>query len=89
MNLLNPKIPIFFVAFLPQFLPEGAATGRLILLGLVFTAMTAGVFLGCLALAAASRQALLANPSVMAWLRRPFAASFAALGLKLAFERAA
>ncbi|AXC50841.1 LysE family translocator [Paracoccus suum] len=88
MNLLNPKLPLFFVAFLPQFLPAGSPAADLITLGLGFTAMTAATFVLYAVLAAASRDALLASPRVMSWLRRLFAASFAALGLRLALSRA-
>jgi threonine/homoserine/homoserine lactone efflux protein len=57
-------------------------------LGRGFAAMTFAVFLGYAALAASGREAVLSRPAVMAWLRRAFAASFAALGLRLAMERA-
>lgn len=88
LNLLNPKLPLFFVAFLPQFLPAGAGLGQLIELGAGFSAMTFAVFLGYAGLAASGRNALLASDRAMAWLRRAFAASFALLGLKLAVARA-
>jgi len=88
LNILNPKIPLFFVAFLPQFVTADAGTRALVQLGFGFTAMTFVVFLGYAALAASGRQAVLGRPTVMAWLRRTFAASFAALGLRLALERA-
>lgn len=88
LNLLNPKLPMFFMAFLPQFLPINAGSGALIELGLGFTGMTFGVFVLYAALAASGRDAVLASETAMRWLRRVFAASFAMLGLKLAVSRA-
>lgn len=90
LNILNPKIPLFFVAFLPQFLPAQSATlGQMISLGAGFSAMTFLTFVVYAGLAASGRQRLLGSPRLMGWLRRAFAASFAALGLRLAMERAA
>jgi threonine/homoserine/homoserine lactone efflux protein len=86
LNILNPKLPLFFVAFIPQFVPAGSPIGLLVELGLGFTAMTFFVFLGYAAIAATGRQYLLQSETAMNWLRRAFAASFAALGLKLATE---
>jgi threonine/homoserine/homoserine lactone efflux protein len=82
INLLNPKLTIFFVAFLPQF-----ATGlrQMVTLSGVFMALTFVVFAVYGVFAASMRDRVLARPRVMVWLRRFFAASFAALGLKLAF----
>ena len=89
LNILNPKIPIFFVAFLPQFITPGVdATAQLVQLGLAFVAMTFAVFALYAALAGTMRARVLSSARAMAWLRRAFAASFAALGLRLAFERA-
>ncbi|PTE22152.1 LysE family translocator [Cereibacter changlensis JA139] len=88
LNLLNPKLPLFFVAFLPQFIPAGSPAGLLVELGLVFTAMTFVTFVGYVLLVASSRRAILSSPQVMTWLRRAFAASFAGLGARLALERA-
>lgn len=87
LNILNPKLPLFFMAFIPQFMPSGAGLAKLIELGAGFTAITFVVFMGYVALAATGRQRLLASEVAMIWLRRAFAASFAALGLKLATER--
>lgn len=88
LNILNPKLPLFFVAFIPQFMPLGSGVPKLIELGAGFAAMTFAVFIGYVVLAATGRQRLLASETAMAWVRRIFAASFAALGLKLATERA-
>jgi len=86
LNILNPKLPLFFVAFIPQFVPAGSPVGLLIELGLGFTAITFIVFIGYAVIAATGRQYLLQSETAMNWMRRAFAASFAALGLKLATE---
>ena len=84
LNILNPKLPLFFVAFLPQFLPTGAGLADLALLGAGFSVVTFVTFVLYAALAAAGRQRLLESARAMDWLRRAFAAAFAGLGLKLA-----
>lgn len=90
LNILNPKLPLFFVAFLPQFLPaHGATIGQMVELGLGFSAMTFLTFVIYAGIAASGRRAILGSARVMVWMRRAFAASFAALGLRLAMERAA
>lgn len=86
LNILNPKLPLFFMAFIPQFVPAGSPTSLLVELGLGFTAMTFLVFMGYAVVASAGRQYLLQSERVMNWMRRAFAASFAVLGLKLAAE---
>jgi len=87
INLLNPKLSIFFFAFLPQFVvPDSSSSTReMTALGLVFMAMTFVIFAvyGCFA--ASVRRQIVSRPSVLVWLRRSFAAAFVALGLRLAF----
>ena len=86
LNLLNPKLTIFFLAFLPQFVEAGSpsAFGHLLVLSGVFMAMTFVVFVLYGALAHAFRRHVAGSVRVQAWLRRSFAAAFAGLGAKLA-----
>lgn len=90
LNILNPKLPMFFLAFLPQFMAPDTATPTrdLVVLGAGFVGMTLAVMLLYALAAGAMRRAVVENERAMAWLRRVFAASFAALGLRLALERA-
>ena len=90
INILNPKLSIFFLALLPPFLsgrPE-TATLEMLSLGGVFMAMTFAVFVVYGVFAAAARDYLLQSARVMRWLNRGFAAVFAALAGRLALERA-
>lgn len=85
VNLLNPKLTLFFFAFLPQFVPAGAdATARMLALSGVFMAVTFVVFALYGLLAAAVRDHVLARPRVTLWMRRSFGAAFAGLAGKLA-----
>lgn len=88
INILNPKLSIFFLAFLPQFVPADAAAPLLRMSGLsaVFMVMTFVVFVGYGVFAAAVRRHVIDRPTVMTWLRRAFAGAFAGLGLKLALS---
>jgi threonine/homoserine/homoserine lactone efflux protein len=86
VNLLNPKLSIFFFAFLPQFVEATAPdrVARMLGLSAVFMLMTFVVFVGYGLFAASVRRHLISRPGVLAWMRRCFAAAFVALGLKLA-----
>lgn len=86
INLLNPKLSIFFFAFLPQFIATDApdALPRMLEMSGVFMAMTFVVFALYGLFAAGVRDHVLSRPKVMLWLRRTFAAAFVALGSKLA-----
>ncbi|NWE74992.1 LysE family translocator [Pseudomonas yamanorum] len=89
LNILNPKLTIFFLAFLPQFVTPGASAPALqmLLLSSVFMAMTFGMFVIYGLLANVFRRAVIESPRVQNWLRRSFAATFAGLGLNLAFAQ--
>ncbi len=86
INLLNPKLSIFFFAFLPQFVSatEPRALARMLELSSAFMVMTFVVFAGYGLFAAAVRSHVVSRPRVLAWMRRAFAAAFVALGAKLA-----
>lgn len=86
LNVLNPKLSLFFLAFLPQFVPVNAGQPTMIALALAaaFMALTFAVFVLYGALAAIARDAVISRPMVMAWVRRVFAGAFGLLGLRLA-----
>jgi len=89
INLLNPKLSIFFFAFLPQFVPTGTpnAIARMLELSGVFMAMTFVVFALYGLFAAAIRGQVISRPAVLTWMRRSFAAAFVMLGAKLALTQ--
>jgi threonine/homoserine/homoserine lactone efflux protein len=89
VNLLNPKLSIFFLAFLPQFVGDvsGSPVPRMLELSGVFMAMTFAVFVVYGVFAAAVRDRVLSRPPVLAWIRRVFAGSFVLLGARLALQR--
>ena len=89
VNLLNPKLSMFFLAFLPQFIAKDDAAPTLAMLQLsaIFMAMTFAVFALYGAFAARMRERVLGSPMAMAWLRRSFAATFVGLSVKLAVTK--
>ncbi len=86
INILNPKLSIFFLAFLPQFIgaDEAHPLARMLELSAVFMLMTWVVFALYGLFAAAVRDRIVSRPNVMSWLRRAFAGGFALLGARLA-----
>ncbi|MGH3769660.1 MAG: LysE family translocator [Pseudonocardiaceae bacterium] len=86
INILNPKLTIFFFAFLPQFVStsEPHAIGRMLQLSAVFMLVTLVVFGVYGLFAAAVRHHVVSRPRVMSWVRRVFASSFVTLGARLA-----
>ena len=86
INILNPKLSIFFFAFLPQFVSadEAQPVLRMSELSAVFMLLTFVVFVGYGLFAAAIRNHVISRPRVLTWMRRVFAGAFAALGAKLA-----
>jgi threonine/homoserine/homoserine lactone efflux protein len=87
INILNPKLSIFFLAFLPQFIAndEVYPLPRMLELSAAFMAMTFIVFVLYGLFAGQVRDRVVTRPAVMTWLRRAFAGGFALLGAKLAF----
>ena len=87
INILNPKLSIFFLAFLPQFVSadEAHPLSRMLVLSAVFMLMTFLVFVGYGLFAASIRDHVISRPRVLTWMRRSFAGAFAALGARLAF----
>ena len=90
INILNPKLSVFFLALMPPFLSGSAAhaTQEMVVLGGVFMALTFAVFVLYGLFAAQARSLILGSERVVTWLKRSFAAIFAALALRLAMERA-
>jgi len=86
INILNPKLSIFFFAFLPQFVSaaESHPLSRMLELSAVFMLLTFVVFVGYGLFAAAIRNHVVSRPRVLTWMRRTFAAAFVALGARLA-----
>jgi len=88
INILNPKLTVFFLAFLPQFIPARAPMPvlNMLVLGGVFMGMTWVVFIGYAVLADRARTWIVTSPGKVRHVQRTFAVMFAVLGAKLAFS---
>ena len=88
INILNPKLSIFFLAFLPQFVPAetGSPVMRMLILSVIFMVMTFAVFICYGVFASRIRLHIQRTPSVLVWLKRGFSAAFLMLGARLAIE---
>lgn len=88
INILNPKLSIFFLAFLPQFIPSTANSvlASMLVLGLVFMLMTFAVFVVYGLLSGSFSDVIVRSKGASTVMQRIFATSFAALGLKLALS---
>ena len=85
INILNPKLSIFFLAFLPQFVTKEVEShlNQMIMMSIVFMALTFGVFV-IYGVAASKVNLYISNsPTVIKWIQRFFAVAFASFGLKL------
>ncbi|MCW8930127.1 MAG: LysE family translocator [Gammaproteobacteria bacterium] len=88
INILNPKLTLFFLAFLPQFVPAQAETPlvNMLVLGAIFMAMTLFIFILYGLLANSIRAYIINSPKITKYMQRAFAVSFAMLGAKLALS---
>lgn len=87
LNLLNPKLTLFFLAFLPHFIREDTpALPQFVGLSAVFMLITFVVFAAYGLLASQVRGAVTRSPRALTWLRRSFAAAFAGLSVQLALS---
>lgn len=90
INILNPKLSIFFLAFLPQFAPTGTpdALAHMLVLSAIFMVMTFVVFIVYGVFAAAARDYVLQSARALAWIRRVTALAFGAMAVRLAISEA-
>ena len=86
INILNPKLSIFFLAFLPLFVSPDTSSpiSQMFILSIAFMAMTLIIFILYGVSANGFRRYVVNSPRLIVWLQRSFAATFAILGVKLA-----
>ena len=88
INILNPKLSIFFLAFLPQFIDVqlASATAQTLILGAIFMGMTIVIFIGYGVFASLLRRKVLGSPRILSLIKWCFASVFMALGVRLALS---
>lgn len=86
-NLLNPKVGVFYVSFLPQFMPAGVDPARFGLLLTTIHVVEGLLWFAALIAATVPIAGLLRVPVVVRWLDRVTGGVFVAFGLRLALER--
>lgn len=86
-NLLNPKVGVFYVSFLPQFLPAGVEAAPFIFLLAVIHVVLGSCWSATLILATRPIAGVLQRAAVVSWLDRVTGGLFLAFGVRLALER--
>ena len=86
-NLLNPKVGVFYISFLPQFLPAGVAPGPFIFLLAALHGVMGLAWFAVLIGATRPLQGVLQRSAVIRWLDRLTGGVFLAFGVRLALER--
>ncbi|QTC41351.1 LysE family translocator [Bacillus sp. V3] len=86
-NVFNPKVAVFFLTFLPQFVTgQSQAAGQLVLMGVVYSLLSIGWFFVYVFFINYLRSWLM-TPSVQSWMERASGVVLIGFGLKLAFEK--
>ena len=88
-DVLNPKVAIFFLALLPQFVDVGAGDpiSQLVFLGITVNVVQLVVNFTLISISARVTRGLRRNESVTKWLKRAMGVTFIGLGARLAFEK--